>query len=212
MAPPQRVWLRFPRCGKCGTLNRPGAITCFLCGHGLDTAMSKTEHGAPNSAKSPGSPESVNPYAPPTTGFSPALTFRISSLLMVIAVIAVCLGVAHENLLLGIILAVAVVPALVYTIIVVERRTITGMPMAAIDIAATFVIAIGGVVIIEFSAVVAFCMTCIPIGSVSFGANSAVGLIIALTVGGIAGIAAAICATYLLVFRKGRNRRIAGKR
>jgi hypothetical protein len=84
--------------------------------------------------------------------------------------------------------------------------------MSALDKAVMFLVAIGGVVIIEFSAVVAFCMTCIPIGSVSFGANSAVGLIIALTVGGIAGIAAAICATYLLVFRKGRNRRIAGKR
>ena len=198
-------------CPQCLSTNCAGDITCALCGHALDTAMPTMETGALKSPTPSISPESVNPYAPPAGGYSPAVTFRISSLLMLIAVIAVCLGVAHENVVLGIILAVVVVPALVYTFIVVEKRSARGTPMAALDKAVTFLVAIGGVVIIEFSAVVAFCMTCIPIGSVSFGANSAVGLIIALTVGGIAGIAAAICATYFLVFRKGRNRRIAGK-
>ena len=74
----------------------------------------------------------------PTTGFSPAVTFQISSLLLVIAVIAVCLGIAHENIILGIILAVVVVPALVYTVVVAEKRSAGGSPMAVLDKAATF--------------------------------------------------------------------------
>jgi hypothetical protein len=198
-------------CPQCFSSNHPGDIICFLCGHALDTSMPTMETGDPKSPTPSIAPESVNPYAVPAGGYSPAVTFRISSLLLVIAVIAVCLGVAHENVVLGIILAVVVVPALVYTVIVVEKRKVAGIPMAALDKSVVFLVAIGGVLIIEFSAVVAFCMTCIPIGSVSFDANSGVGVIIGLIVGGIAGIAAGVYATYLLVFRKGRNRRIAGK-
>jgi hypothetical protein len=198
-------------CPQCLSLNQPEDITCFLCGHGLEKATLKIETGAQTSPTPPRSSDSVNPYAPPASDISPAVTFRISSLLLVIAVIAVCLGVAHENLVLGIILAVVVVPALVYTFIVVEKRSARGIPMAVPDKVVTFLVAIGGVLIIEFSGLVAFCMTCIPIGSVSFGANSAVGMIIALTLGGIAAVAAAGYATYLLVFRKGRNWRNPGK-
>ncbi len=49
---------------------------------------------------------------------------------MVIAVIAVCLGVFHENLVLGIILAVAVTPAMAYTMIVAAKSEARGRPMA----------------------------------------------------------------------------------
>ena len=108
-------------CPECGAANRPKNF-CFLCGHDLDTGRLETTAGTPRSPISFTSPEPVNPYAPPPTGFSPAFTFRISSLLMVIAVFAVCLGVAHENLIMGIILAVAVAPALVYTVIVATER------------------------------------------------------------------------------------------
>jgi hypothetical protein len=198
-------------CPQCFSSNQPGDIMCFRCGHGLDKAMLKTESEASKSPTSSSSPESINPYAPPTSGSSPNVTFRISSLLLVIAVIAVCLGVTHENVVLGIILAFVVVPALVYTVIVVEKRSARGSPMAVVDKAGTFLVAIGGVLIIEFSSLVAFCMTCYPIGAAGFAANSAAGLIIGLVVGGIAGIAAGIFATKLLLFRKGRNRRIAGK-
>ena len=58
-----------------------------------------------------GGAEPINPYAPPATDVTTPLSFRISSLLMVIAVIAVCLGVARAELVLGIIVAVVVMPA-----------------------------------------------------------------------------------------------------
>ena len=81
---------------------------------------------------------------------------------MVIAVIAVCLGVAHENLILGIILAVAVAPALVYTVIVAARSKARGRPMAVLDKVRTFLLAIVGVVVIAVSAIIAFFVTCFP--------------------------------------------------
>ena len=109
-------------CPECGASNRPNAAYCFLCGHDLDTDRPEPRARASTSPIPFAASEPVNPYAPPTTFASRAITFRISSLLMVIAVIAVCLGVAHENLILGIILAVAVTPALVYTVIVAAKR------------------------------------------------------------------------------------------
>ena len=199
-------------CSRCFSSNRPEAVTCHLCAHRLDRAIPRLETGDPNSPMPVDSPGEVNPYAPPASVFSPAFTFKISSLLLVIAVIAICLGVAHENLVLGILLSVAIVPALVYTVIVIEKRKARGIPMAFIDKVLTFVIAIGGVVIVEFSAVVAFCMTCYPIGYMTINvAGVFVGLVVATAIGGVAGIAAAWFVTYRLVFRKRGNRRISGK-
>ncbi len=139
-------------------------------------------------------------HEPPTTLVSTPLSFRISSLLMVIAVNAVCLGVAHENIYLGIILSVAIAPALVYTVVVAERRKARRSPMAFLDKAVTLFLAIVGVVIIEISALVAFFMTCVSVAYVTAGSG------IALVAGGIAGVASLASAIYLLLsFRKGRR-------
>jgi len=214
MAPPDGIWFV---CPQCGASNRPGATACFLCGYGLDTARPETRTAAPKSPASPTSAELVNPYAAPTTVFSPALTFRISSLLMVIAVIAVCLGVAHENLVLGIILVVAVTPALVYTIIVAAKSKARGRPMDVFEKVWSFLAALAGVVVIAVSAVIAFCMTCVPIGFATLPAGRLLrpgpdtDFIIALVAGGTAGVAAAAYMTYYLLTRKGRRRGSPGK-
>ena len=206
--------------------NRPRSTFCFLCGHGLDAARSEPIAGPPRSPISfstpepanpyepltiDGAAEPTNPYAPPATDVTTPLSFQISSLLMVIAVIALCLGVARAELVVGIIVAVVVMPALVYTVIMVKKRSTRERPMAVADKVITFIVAIGGVMIVEFSSIVAFCMTCYPIGAVSFSANSGAGVIIALCAGGLAAVATAVYATYLLVFRKGRNSRNPGK-
>jgi len=211
MAPPDPIGLD---CPECGAANWAGETTCFLCGHGLDTARPETRTGAPKSPALPTSPELVNPYAPPTTFVSPALTFRISSLLMVIAVIAVCLGVARENLFLGIFLAVVVAPALMYTVIAAARSRASGMPRAVFEKVSTFFAALVGVVVIEVSALIAFCMTCVPVGYATLAAGywaiagnvrNEWGLIFALATGGAAGVAAAAYMTYRLLHRKGRR-------
>jgi hypothetical protein len=112
---------------------------------------------------------------------------------MVIAVIAVCLGVAHENLNLGIIQAVAVAPALAHTVIVAARSKARGRPMDVFEKVSTFVIAIVGVVVIAVSAIVAFFVTCFPVSVAArdFG--------VGLVIGGTAAVAAAAYVTYRLL-------------
>jgi hypothetical protein len=198
-------------CPQCLSSDHPGDVTCFLCGHGLENAVLDIEIEATKSRTSSSSPESIDPFAPPTSESSPNVTFRISSLLLVIAVIAVCLAVAHENPILGILLAVVVVPALVYSFVVVEKRSARGSPVAIRDKAVIFVVAIGDVLIIKLSGLIAFCITSYAIVSAPVASGGAPGLIPAIILGGIAGVAAAWYVTYLLVFRKGRNPRNHGK-
>ncbi|MFI5458240.1 MAG: hypothetical protein ACHRXM_22650 [Isosphaerales bacterium] len=189
-------------CPECGASNRAGETVCFLCGHGLDTLRPETRKGVPNS---PTSPELVNPYKAPTTIVSPALTFRISSLLLVIAVIAVCLGVAHENWGMGILLAITVTPALLYTMIVAAKSKVRGRPMAVFKKIGTFLAAIVGVVVIAGSAVIAFFVTCIPAVAISRDMN-----IVAVTCY-TAGVATAALMTYYLLFMRGRRSGSPGK-
>jgi len=201
MAPPDQIGLV---CPDCGVWNRGGKTACFLCGHRLVTAWPATMPEVPKSPTSPTSPDLVNPYAPPTDFHSPALTFRINSLLIVTAVIAVCLGVMHERLVLGIILAVAVAPALVYTFIVAARRKARGRPIAVLEKVGTFLAALAGVVVIALAAVIAFFVTCIPVAFADVGAGNT-GAMLALVTGGTAGVATAAFMTYFLLCRKGRR-------
>jgi hypothetical protein len=202
MAPPDGIWFA---CPECGASNRPGHTACFLCGHGLDTAQPATTTGVPESPASPTWPELVTPYEAPTTIVIPALKFRISSLLLVIAVIAVCLGVLHENWGMGILLAIAVTPALLYTIIVAAKTKARGRPMAVFKKVGTFLGAIVGVVVIAGSAVIAFFVTCIPAVAASRDTNNVA------VICGSAGVATAAFVTYYLLFMRGRRGGSPGK-
>jgi len=213
MAPPDRLALV---CPECGALNRAGFRFCFLCNQLLVTVPPATTTDAPKSPTSHTSPELVNPYAPPTTFVSPALTFRISSLLMAIAVIAVCLGVAHENWGLGIVLAVAVAPALLWTIYEATTNKANGRPMAVFEKVGTFLGSLVGVVVIEVSAVIAFVVTCVPMGLATvrgFGDSARANtwgstyLPVAVVNGGLVGIAVGGYVTYVLITRRSRRAR-----
>jgi hypothetical protein len=198
-------------CPECGAANRTRFCFCLVCGHDLGTARSHSSTRSPKSPTSAAAFEHVNPYAPPTTIDSPLYTFRIRSLLMLIAMIAVCLGVGHENLFLGILLAVAVAPALVYTAIVAARRSALGRPMAFIDKVRTFLAAIVGVVVIAVSGFIAFFATCFSIASANAANANPNFLVILFTTSGAAAVAAGAFVTYLLLTRKGRGKGIPGE-
>jgi hypothetical protein len=200
-------------CPECGASNRAGDSVCFLCDHRLDAARPEVPSDALKRATSRTAPELVNPYAPPGGFDSPALTFRISSLLLVIAVIAVCLGVWHEVPFLGIMLAVVAAPALVYTSVVAARSRASGQPMSVFDKVGSFAGALAGVVVIEFSALIGFGATCMPAVGIAVvaGANGQPAMIAAVVVGGIGAVAAATLVTYFFLTRKGRTRGIPGK-
>jgi hypothetical protein len=137
-------------------------------------------------------------------------TFHISSFLLLIALIALCLGVGRAQPVLGIGLAVVVLPAAVYTTIIAFRSAAAGRPMSIFEKLGRFGVAITGVMAIEFAALVAFCITCVPTGFVAMSAGDN-GIIFASVIGGIAAVAAAVCMTYYLLTRKWRLGRKAGK-
>jgi hypothetical protein len=173
------MWFLFSQCGKCGTLNRRGATACFLSGHGLGTARPETKSDAPRSLAPLTSCELLKSSAPPNSPVSPALSFRISSLVLVIAVVAVCLAILRQDLVAGAILALTVLPALIYTIAVATIRTARGRPMTLFEKFRTFLAAIFGVLLITFCAVAAACVTYLSVGRAIFSAGE-VGSIIAL--------------------------------
>ena len=76
----------------------------------------------------------------------------------------------------------------------------------------TFGAAFLGVMVIEFAALVAFCMTCFPIGYIAATAGgSSTGIVGAFVIGGLAGVVAGGLVTYFLLTRKRRLARKAGK-
>jgi hypothetical protein len=197
MAPPQRLWFCFPRCGKCGTLNRPGATACFLCARRFDTSALDTTGDASQS------PTSLTSAAS-SAAVSPALSCRISSLLLVIAVVAICLAIVREDLLVGTVLALTVLPALAYTIIAAARREARGSPMAVHEKLRAFLAAIVGVALVAFSTVAMFFLTCVSVSRAADNAGE-VGFIITVVIAAFAGAAAGASVTYVLVFMKNQQ-------
>jgi hypothetical protein len=132
-------------------------------------------------------------------------------MLLVIAVIAVCLGVWQAQPVLGVIVAVIVLPALGYTSVIAFQSASKGRPMAVSEKLNRFLAALVGVVVILFAALVAFCMTCVPTGFIAMSAAGDQALIVALVVGGIFAAAAAAGVTYLLLRRRNRAAGTTGK-
>jgi hypothetical protein len=164
------------------------ATQCWLCGQSLDR---------PGPA-----------VAPPPPPMEPARrTFGLSSLMLVIALVAVCLGVYREVPGLGILLAILVTPALVRTSVVATRRKAGGRPMPPLDKVGVFAGTLAAVVVIGVSAIAAFAITCFPIGLAAFsmGRNGGVLGVTAFLVGFCAALAAGYGA-YRLIRRIGRRK------
>jgi hypothetical protein len=178
-------------CPDCGAANRDGETVCYRCGQPL---------GAANAAKA--SAHVARVLAPASRR-----TFHISSLLLLIALIALCLGALRAQLVLGIVLSAVLLPAAVYTTIIASRSAATGTPMPLFEKLNRFGVAIAGTLVVEFAALVAFCITCVPVGFMAFSES---GVIVACVVGGIAAIVAAVFVTRYLLTRKRRLTREAG--
>jgi hypothetical protein len=191
-------------CSRCFSSNRPEAMTCHVCGHRLDAIIPRMAAGASSWPVRPRAREPFDPDASPAGGISPGVTFRISSLLMVIAVIGVCLGIARESLGVGISLAIVVVPAFVFTIIAAARRRARSSPMVALDLVRTFFIAMVAVVFIEVSTLVAMFWAGLLVVYVTGSSE------IALVIGSMTGIATGGSLMNSMLSRKGENPRRAG--
>lgn len=167
-------------CPSCGGDNLARFDRCFLCDQPL----------------APANVGSDNPYAapPPELKLS-SRTFTLGSLMLVIALIAVCLGVLVEFPGLGILLALAASFALVRTLAEVSRSKALGRPFDRKAKIILFLGSLGVVTLIGLGSVIAFVVTCFPLGFASFSANSTVGLFIAV---GAGIVAAGVSGFYLI--------------
>jgi hypothetical protein len=170
-------------CPTCGADNRPEASRCFLCRHPI----------GPDAMRVPPSPEGVEPPASSAAGYP----FSLGSLMLVIALAAVCLGVGYEAPGLGIALAIFSAPALIWTIALARQGESRGRPMPASAKVWAFLASLVAVVLVFLSAVIAFFATFFPIARMSRREGIspfevAVALIVALIGGAVAAVAAAV--------------------
>jgi hypothetical protein len=110
--------------------------------------------------------------------------------MLIIALIAVCLGVAREAPGLGIALGVVSTPALVRTVFAARRRESTGRPMSVGEKFVAFLGSIAVVVTLCAASGAAFVAICFPIGLASFSTSrgGGGGVAIAFTLGIVAGL------------------------
>ncbi len=173
-------------CPICSAENAEGSARCFLCGQSLVGAEVSL-------AKKPGiaAPE---PHRP---------SFHLNSLMLVIALIAVFLGVAHEAPGLAMLLAVPGTIALIRTFTVAGRWP--DRP-SWYDHVAVFLGTFAAVVTVAIAAVISFFVTCLAIVATGTGPYGGNNFGVGLVVGGIVGVAVLIGLTVVFV-RRGRRTR-----
>jgi hypothetical protein len=200
------------RCPGCGSFNIPTQIGCSRCGHRLDEGRSPTSSADLGPERDKSGP-AVDLQPVPAARSAGRPTFRISSFLLVIALVAVCMGAGHEQPFLGIALAAVALPAAVYTSVIAFRRAAAGKPMAVVEKVRSFARALAGVLVITLAALTAFCATCTPIGFAVMNAPGAVpmGIVVAFVIGGISGISAGTYAAYSILTWKSWKARKAAK-
>lgn len=164
-------------CPHCLAANDQAAERCTACGKPLVLVIFEE-----------------NPYAPPRVPNGPH-TFHIGSLMLLIALIAVCLSLLVTIPGVGVLGILVLTPALIRTIHGAWRGQGDGRPMDWNDRLMLFLASIGVVLAIEIGMVVAFTATCFPIGLALFQSNSPWGLFVAL---GLGITAAAVAGFYLI--------------
>jgi hypothetical protein len=183
-------------CIGCGAMNPAGAEVCSGCGHRFREPTSFPSPRVPGKDpyEAPGSPAgSTNPYEAPRSRVAGAPTFRIGTAMVLIAVVALCLGAFASGVMEGTLVTLGLLPATIRTFYIAGRREAEGRPMSLGGKISTFSATVGGLILIVFSSIVAFGLTCFPIGMTSGDLGLALGA------GIIAGLAAAGGLTYTLI-------------
>jgi hypothetical protein len=108
---------------------------------------------------------------------------HLGTLMVLIAVVAVCLALLRAAPGLGILLILVLVPASARTVAAVVRRQSRGKRMFWDEKLELFVLSIGIVVVIGIASAAAFLATCFPSGLLLTNAAGIPGLIAAVIVG-----------------------------
>lgn len=124
-------------------------------------------------------------------------TVQLGTLMVAIAMVAVCLAVLRVSLGFGVLLILILVPASGRTIAAVLRRHARGRRMDWSERLELFVLSLCIVVVIGLASLVAFAATCFPSGVILGNGAGIWGLVVAV----IIGIGAAGCVAYSLIRR-----------
>jgi hypothetical protein len=184
MSEPEEI--RFA-CIGCGALNPAGAEACSGCGHRF-----REPTPVPSPPVSP-----ANFYEAPRSRVDRAPTFRIGTAMVLIAVVAFCLGAFAAGIGQGVLVTMGLLPATIRTFLVAGWREAEGRPMSTERKVLTFISTIGGLILIAVSSIIAFGVTCFPIGMSGGDAGLAIGA------GLLSALGAAIGLTWALL-RAGR--------
>jgi multisubunit Na+/H+ antiporter MnhB subunit len=173
-------------CPMCSAENSRGAARCFLCGQSLS-----------------GVTEVVPPKLTTEPEAGRRATFQITSMMLLIALIAVFLGVFHEAPGVAMVLAVPGTIALIRTLAAAGHRP---GPPSWFDHVAVFAGTFMAVVTVAVAAGVSFFATCLAIVATNPGPYGGDNIFVGLIVGGIVGLAVIIGLTVAFV-RWGRRMR-----
>lgn len=174
--------IAYVTCPRCRALNEHGMAECFLC----EMNLAGLRADVPSADSGP--------------------RFRLSTLMLVIAVVAVILGLVRAAPWLAALLLVPGSFALVRVFVLTGRRY--GHPPSAWEYVGAFVLSFMFVVVLMFSSVVAFFATCfvmaVPVANGTGLWNGNVAMVLAL----IAAIAAPV--SILIVAARRRGTRFRG--
>jgi hypothetical protein len=186
----------FTRCPECGGDNSRQAAKCWLCGAAITGAAKSSDQVTATVVTEP-----ANPYLAPRSNAAAAapVQFQLSSLLLAVTVVCLCLGLLRMAPGLVVPLLVISVPALVRALAVSRRATTAGMPMAAGAKIGAFITSLCIVVLVLLAGCVAFCMACFA----AFATTSGQNILIVLVTGALAGVAL-MAATFIATWPKAK--------
>lgn len=160
-----------PRCPECGAEHHAGARRCWLCGAELA--------GEPSAA-----PASTSADTEAT-----AATFSLSSLFLVMTLVAVCAGVFAAAPGLGIIFAVLATPALVRTIFITAKQKSRGTAVTPGQKIVRFLGSIGVVLLVFLSIGVALLTACLTAcAGYELDPNKGTFIFPSMVIGGVVGL------------------------
>ncbi|WP_435007820.1 hypothetical protein P12x_005085 [Tundrisphaera lichenicola] len=148
-------------CISCRAMNPPGAEVCSGCGHRLrDPIVSQ-----------PPTDWLQNPYEAPRTSLDRMPALRIGTVMVLVAVFAVCLGAMMASPPFGVFISVGILPASIRTAYLADLRRSRGGSSQFFDPVSTFLVTFGAAYLVGFASLIAFGVTCFPIGLMTLGNN-----------------------------------------
>ena len=173
-------------CPMCGAELRQGDARCWLCGHALDR---------PTSIVVPPLPAGT---APPAVGRTDS--FSLETLMLVVTLIAICLGVFVQAPGLGILLCILALPAFVRTLLVVRRR---GQLSRGVPLGQRIALFLGSLgfslvvlILVVVSSVGVFCGVCLGLATVSTPDGTSISVALVAGVGAMI-VVFALCVAWM---------------